>query len=497
MLSKFTSKFRSVSYLDKVFFLRKSQRFRFATTNVKQPKICIIGSGPAGFYTAQFILKHHNEALVDIFEKLPVPFGLVRYGVAPDHPEVKNATNSFEETARNPRCRFFGNVNVGVDVKSAELRDYYDGIVFAYGADDDKALNVPGEDANGVYPARTFVGWYNGLPAHADLIPKLDCNTAVIVGQGNVALDVARMLLAPLKLLQHTDISAHALEALSKSKIKNVHIIGRRSPLEVSFTIKELRELTRLDGIKTLFHSKDFLHIKSLIPQLPRSRKRLIDLMCKTALEPSQEKLNIVLRQWELSFLQSPVEILNDSNNNVCGIKLEKNKLIKKDDGTSTAIGTGEFSEIECGMVLRSIGYKSIHLEKGIPFDKRLGIIPNIDGRVVEDASSKKIVNGLYCSGWVKHGPVGVIVTTMNEAFSTAEKIVEDINYRNSSSSVDTSMDITVLLNDRGVDYITFEDYENIDVEEMRRGKQQEKPREKITSTSEMLRIALAKKKSN
>jgi len=308
--------------LSDLFFKRSCRNIRFVSTNSSQPRICIIGSGPAGFYTAQFILKRHNGALVDIFEKLPVPFGLVRYGVAPDHPEVKNATNTFEETARNPRCRFFGNVNVGQDIKAEELRKFYDGVVFAYGADDDKTLGIPGEKSKGVQPARTFVGWYNGLPAHVDLAPNLDCEKAVIIGQGNVALDVARMLLAPSELLQKTDISSHALKSLGDSKIKHIHIIGRRGPLDISFTIKELRELIRLNGVKSYFHRNDFTHIQSLIPELPRQKRRLIDLMCKTALKPNDETL--FSKQWELNFLRSPVQILTDADNHVRGIKVEK-----------------------------------------------------------------------------------------------------------------------------------------------------------------------------
>lgn len=480
----------SLSGICKFISRRCLGSIRHESSDTGQPRICIIGSGPAGFYTAQFILKHHNEARVDIFEKMPVPFGLVRYGVAPDHPEVKNATNTFEETARNPRCRFFGNVNVGQDVKAEELREMYDGVVFAYGADDDKTLGIPGEKANGVQAARTFVGWYNGLPAHADLNPNLNCEKAVIIGQGNVALDVARMLLAPHKLLQNTDISAHALEAIKNSSIKHVHIIGRRGPLDVSFTIKELRELIRLEEIKSAFHSDDFVHIKPIIKDLPRQRRRLIDLMCTTALSPP--KIDSYTKQWELDFFRSPVQILTDSSNNVSGIKLEKNRLMEKDDGSGTAaVGTGEFEELECGLVLRSIGYKSIHIEKGIPFDVKLGVIPNIGGRVVQEPSSKDIVKGLYCSGWVKHGPVGVIVTTMNQAFATAENIVEDMKNRSIGSSPGT--DIQSLFSERGVNFVSFSDYENIDKEEMFRGQQYDKPREKIISTTEMLNVALKK----
>lgn len=474
--------------------------FRSMTT---APRVCIIGSGPAGFYTAQYVLKHHDKAEVDIFEKLPVPFGLIRYGVAPDHPEVKNASSTFEEVAESRRCSFFGNVNVGHDIKANELRQFYDAVVFAYGADDDKRLHIPGEDAKGVYAARSFVGWYNGLPAHADLQPNLNCETAVIIGQGNVALDVARLLLSPTSLLEHTDICSHALAKLETSGIKKVHIIGRRGPVEVSFTTKELREMIRLDGTKPILHKEDFVDVRPKISELPRQRKRLIELMCKTAFDPvtpnEEARRNECIREWELNFLRTPHEILTDDDNNVCGIRLEKNRLVKNKDGGYTPEGTGKWEQFSCGMVLRSVGYKSIKVEEGIPFDVRLGVIPNFDGRVVDAPNSKKILKGLYCSGWVKHGPVGVIVTTMNEAFATGQHIVTDLNegVLGYSEEKMSSADMQTLMSKRGINYVTFEDYQNIDNEEMLRGRENKKPREKITSFNEMLKIAFRDKKSS
>lgn len=460
------------------------------------PRVGIVGSGPAGFYTAQHILKHHPTACVDIFEKLPVPFGLVRYGVAPDHPEVKNATNTFEEVAGNERFRFFGNINIGQDIKAVDLQNIYSAVVFAYGADDDKRLNIPGEEGKGLIAARSFVGWYNGLPAHVSLSPNFDCETAVIVGHGNVALDVARILLAPLKLLQHTDICQHAIDALQNNKIKRVILLGRRGAIEVAFTIKELREMIRLEGTKPVFHSDDFKGVRELIPELPRPRRRLVELMCKTALdEPSaKEKTQYenASTEWQLDFFSSPSEILLDHSNQVTGIRVEKNELIENNDGRMVAKGTGQTYDIECGMVLRSIGYKSIPLQEGVPFDHKMGVIPNIEGRVVEEAGSRQFVKGLYCSGWVKHGPVGVIVTTMNEAFATAEKIVEDLHSSNVNEG--TSEDVGDVLRDKGVDYVTYDDYLRIDQEELWRGKQSSKPREKMTSTTEMLKYASSTK---
>jgi len=451
-------------------------------------RVCIIGSGPAGFYTAQHILKNYGDVKVDIFEKLPVPFGLVRYGVAPDHPEVKNATSSFEEVAKDERCRFFGNVNIGVDLTANELRQHYEAVVFAYGADDDKKLNIPGEDSKGLLAARSFVGWYNGLPAHADLTPNLDCDTAIIVGQGNVALDVARILLAPISMLKHTDICEHAIEALRNSRIKNVHIIGRRSPLEVAFTIKELREQIKLPNCKPVFNQEHFKELKEEIRNVPRHRKRLMELMYKTAMEPPSLNSEGEVKKWYLDFLKSPVEVLNDGHNNVRALRMEQNQLVQGDKGVNRAIGTGKMVDLSCGLILRSIGYKSIRVEDGIPFDTRLGVIPNIDGRVVSEAGSKQLVKGLYCSGWVKHGPVGVIATTMNESYATAQNIVHDL--QSDDKVLNDSFDVEQVMNDRGIGFVSFENYEKINSEEIWRGLKCDKPREKITSSQEMLDVA-------
>lgn len=241
-------------------------------------RVCVVGSGPAGFYTAHQLRKRDPDARVDIVERLPVPFGLVRFGVAPDHPEVKNCINQFTELARSGHCRFIGNVSVGTDVSLSQLTPHYHAVVLAYGAEGDRVLGVPGEDLPGVYSARAFVGWYNGLPAHTNLNPDLSGETAVVVGQGNVALDVARMLLTPIDQLKTTDICQHALEQLAESKVRRVRLVGRRGPLQVAFTIKELREMTKLAGCRALLDPGDFEQCRQLMSSLPRPRKRLTEL---------------------------------------------------------------------------------------------------------------------------------------------------------------------------------------------------------------------------
>ncbi|XP_031700111.1 NADPH:adrenodoxin oxidoreductase, mitochondrial-like isoform X2 [Anarrhichthys ocellatus] len=221
-------------------------------------KVCIVGSGPAGFYTAQHLIKARQDVEVDIYERLPVPFGLVRFGVAPDHPEVKNVINTFTQTARQSRCHFYGNVSVGTDVSVEELRHAYHAVILSYGAEGNRSMGVPGEDLAGVHAAKDFVGWYNGLPSCRELRPDLSCETAVILGQGNVALDVARVLLAPLDILKKTDITQPALEALAESQVRRVLIVGRRGPMQVACTIKELREMVNLPNTRPELMAADF-----------------------------------------------------------------------------------------------------------------------------------------------------------------------------------------------------------------------------------------------
>ncbi|XP_059527120.1 NADPH:adrenodoxin oxidoreductase, mitochondrial isoform X2 [Myotis daubentonii] len=238
-----------------------SSRQQFSTQE-QTPQICVVGSGPAGFYTAQHLLKHHAQAHVDIYEKQLVPFGLVRFGVAPDHPEVKNVIHTFTQTALSERCAFHGNVVVGRDVTVPELREAYHAVVLSYGAEDHRALEIPGEELPGVFSARAFVGWYNGLPENRELAPDLSCDTAVILGQGNVALDVARILLTPPEQLEKTDITEASLGTLRQSQVKTVWIVGRRGPLQVAFTIKELREMIQLPGTRPILDPADFLGLQ-------------------------------------------------------------------------------------------------------------------------------------------------------------------------------------------------------------------------------------------
>lgn len=468
------------------WLLRKSNKSS-SVLNLRRHNhhVCIVGSGPAGFYTAQQLLKGNQEVKVDIYEKLPVPFGLVRYGVAPDHPEVKNVIHTFTQTAKNDRCSFIGNVTVGQDVTVEQLRQAYSAVILSYGANDDRNFGIPGEDLDNIVAARNFVGWFNGLPQDKDLEVNLDVESAVILGQGNVALDVARILLLPLEELQKTDISQHALEALKHSKIKKVYIVGRRGPLQVAFTIKELREMIKLSGTRPLLHTEDFKDLNTVIKDVPRQRKRLMELMYKTCMEPTENDINLwkqADREWELKFLRSPVEFLGTSA--VSGVRCAVNRLEGDNILTQTAARTNDTEDISCGLVLKSIGYTGETIEKGIPFDVKKGVISNIDGRVTD-------MSGVYCSGWISGGPVGVILTTMTDGFETGKLVLKDLaDGKLDYKGKDGKSSILSFLKSKGVQVVSFDDWEKIDKFEIEVGQLIGKPREKLVDINHMLSIA-------
>ncbi|XP_067572978.1 NADPH:adrenodoxin oxidoreductase, mitochondrial isoform X7 [Pseudorca crassidens] len=456
-------------------------------TEEQTPQICVVGSGPAGFYTAQHLLKHHSRAHVDIYEKQLVPFGLVRFGVAPDHPEVKNVINTFTRTAHSDRCAFHGNVVVGRDVTVQELRDAYHAVVLSYGAEDHRGLEIPGEELPGVLSARAFVGWYNGLPENRKLAPDLSCDTAVVLGQGNVALDVARILLTPPEYLEKTDITEAALGALRQSQVKTVWIVGRRGPLQVAFTIKELREMIQLPGTRPILDPADFLGLQDRIKEVPRPRKRLTELLLQAATEKpgvaEAARRASASRAWGLRFFRSPQQVLpSPDGRRAAGIRLAVTRLEGVGEATR-AVPTGAVEDLPCGLVLSSIGYKSRPIDPSVPFDPKLGVIPNMEGRVVD-------VPGLYCSGWVKRGPTGVITTTMTDSFVTGQILLQDLKAGLLPSGPRPGYAaIKALLGCRGVWPVSFSDWEKLDAEEVSRGQGAGKPREKLLDPQEMLRL--------
>ncbi|MCJ1474447.1 NADPH-adrenodoxin reductase [Lambiella insularis] len=447
----------------------------------------------------------NKDATVDMYEQLPVPFGLVRFGVAPDHPEVKNCQDKFEEVASSPRFNFIGNTDIGRDLPLSSLVPHYDAILFAYGASKDRRLNTQGEDdVDGIYSARAFVGWYNGLPEYANLSPKLDAGEeAVIVGQGNVALDVARTLLSDLDRLRTTDISEHALEALAKSKIKRVHVVGRRGPLQASFTIKEIRELMTLPKLGFDGVSADLL--PSDPSKLPRVQKRLTQLLMKgsTLASPAE-------KSWALDFCLSPTSFNSNTpqSNHLRSITFARTAFQSPDhtDPKATVQPTDQHITMPASAAFRSIGYKSEAIPGmqalNIPFNATSGTIPNANGgRILALSSNVKDqpaehLPGMYCSGWVKNGPTGVIATTMEDAFATAEAIAEDwandisLHAKDAASSLRGRWDgLKRGAGSWSLRPVSWEDWRRIDAAERERGRARGKQREKFTSTQQMLEV--------
>lgn len=416
---------------------------------------------------------------VDIYDKLPVPFGLVRFGVAPDHPEVKNVINSFTKVGSDPRVQFIGNVSLGSDVKLADLRRAYDAVVLCYGADQDVELKIPGENLPNVISARRFVGWYNGLPADKSIPVNLNVEDVTIFGQGNVAIDVARILLKSVDDLKATDITEHALAKLAESKVKIVRLIGRRGVLQVAFTIKEFREISNLSDVRTLIDNSHFEDIISILQDLPRPRKRLTELLLKTASE--SEALKQKTKILQILFLRSPLEFTG--NERINGVKLAVNRFKNLTSSTPTESQQIEMTDkkefLSTELIFRSIGYKCSKAEPEIPFN------------FFNCIGNARVMPGVYCAGWLQSGPVGVILSTMTDAFTTANHIFQDI--QNSVIRCEKSKPgyelIKPILRERGIPIVNWEGWKKIDELEVRRGKTLNKPREKITDINEMLNV--------
>ncbi|RLN67476.1 hypothetical protein BBP00_00001584 [Phytophthora kernoviae] len=439
-------------------------------------RVCVVGSGPGGFYATKYLLKEHTGVRVDMLEALPTPFGLVRSGVAPDHPEVKSVMNDFAKVAADERFRFLGNVRVGEDVRLADLQQHYHAVVLAYGAAGDRELGVPGEDLRGVMSARTFVNWYNGHPAFRDLDLDLqDVETAVVIGQGNVAVDCARILTKNVDELASTDIATHSVKVLRRSGVKKVLLVGRRG--------KDMKRS------KT---PSSELEIKE-----QRARKRMNDLLSKAAeqFDTTSDAERVV----QIKFLSSPAEILADEKDatRVGAIRIEKTSL-EGEPNQQRAVGTGEFEDIPCSLVLRSIGYKSLPIEADAPFDQRRHVVSNEQGRVVATSESGETepVVGLYCTGWAKRGPSGIIGTNIVDARETVSCIVEDFasgKFLHTNEENLAGLEaVEKLIKKRNPDkqLVRWTDYERLNSEENRRGELVGKPREKITSVAEMLAVA-------
>jgi ferredoxin--NADP+ reductase len=437
-------------------------------------RAAIVGSGPAGFYAADFLLK--AGVSVDLYERLPAPFGLVRYGVAPDHQTIKRVAAAFERTAKQSGFRFRGHVEIGRDLALEELRRAYHAVVLAYGASSDRRLGVPGEELAGSHAATAFVAWYNGHPEHEEDRYDLSSERAVVVGLGNVALDVARVLVRPHVELAGTDINERALAALRESRIREVVLLGRRGPSEAAFDQGELADIVALPGVEVIVEGDVSFELPDGADAAVRKNVEYLATL------PRVPTANVE-RRLRLRFLASPVE-LSGEGDRVCGLVYEDNELVAS-EGRVSARGTGRKHELATGLVIRSIGYQGLPLP-GAPFDVKRAIVPNLAGRVLTPDATPAV--GLYVTGWIRRGPTGLIGTNKACAKETVDALLTDFEALPTPTRDPSELD--ALLAERGVEVVSYDGWHAIDAAETARGAERGKVRDKFTSVADMLRVA-------
>ncbi len=458
-----------------------------AESKDKQIRVAVIGSGPAGFYACEHLFKKdEHDFSIDMYDRLPTPHGLVRSGVAPDHQKIKSVTRVYDKIASNEKFRFFGLVEYGKHITMEDLKKHYHVIVFATGAQTDRKMNIPGEDLEGSHTATEFVAWYNGHPDYRDYNFDLTQERVAIVGVGNVAVDVARILCRTEDELMQTDIADYALEALKKSRVKEVFLLGRRGPVQAAFTNPEVRELGNLDDAHAITRIEevelDEFTRELLEKKEDRSAVKKIEILNSYSEDIEFEKS----RKLHIRFLVSPVEILGDKEGHVKAVKLVKNELYKTQDGSLRPRATKEFEELPAGLVFRSIGYHGVPLPD-VPFHDTWGVIHNEKGRVL-DSETREHVQGIYSTGWIKRGPTGVIGTNKLDSAETVRCIAEDIVSGNILSPATPHPDrVLELIRERQPDYFTYEDWLRLNELEISRGEKQGRPRVKYTSIEEML----------
>lgn len=442
-------------------------------------RVAVVGAGPAGFFTADALLRRQSPVFeVDVFERLPTPFGLVRAGVAPDHQKIKSVTRTFDKTAQHGRFRFLGNVMVGRDLSAEELLVHYDQVVYAVGSSSDRRLGIPGEELAGCHAATAFVGWYNAHPDFRDFPFDLGVERAVVVGVGNVAIDIARVLLRDRDELAKTDIAGHALEALRASPLREVVLLARRGPAQAAFTPTELDDLWKLPGVAVHLDPKQLEPGGAREGALTAQEQRNLELMRKIAASPKEAP-----RTLRLEFLASPVELVDDGNGRVARVRVERNTLVPGADGPR-ARGTGQFFDVDAGLVFRSVGYFGEPIP-GVPFDAKRGIIPNVDGRVTRTPGGE-LLPGSYAVGWIRRSATGVVGTNKADAQAVSELVVEDVA-RLPARALPPAAQLDALLASRGVHVATFSDWAKLDALEVAAGRDAGKVREKFATVSEMM----------
>ena len=447
-------------------------------------RLAIVGAGPAGIYAADLIIKSELrdfDVSIDLFDLLPAPYGLVRYGVAPDHPRIKGIIRALYEVLDRGDIRFFGNVEYGKDITLDDLKTHYNAVIFSTGAVKDANLNIPGIELDGSFGAAAFVNWYD---AHPDFERSWDLSAKeiAVLGNGNVALDVARVLSKPAEAMLSTDIPDNVYQGLLASQATDVHVFGRRGPAQVKFSPLELREAVHIEGVDTIVYEEDFQYDEGSQEAIDSNNQTRV--MVKTLEELRSNEVTGAKRRLHLHFFSAPVEILG-KDGKVAGIKIERTKL----DGTGNVKPTGEFREFPIQAVYRAVGYFGSELSE-VPFDEKAGIIPNNKGRVLD--TDGKHIPGVYATGWIKRGPVGLIGHTKSDAIETIAQIIEDKNnwWQPISPSEDS---ITELLTSRNIDFVGWPEWLRIDAEEKRLGEAQERERIKLVEREDFLTVAKKK----
>ena len=446
-------------------------------------RVVIIGSGPAGFYAAEALLKRADTVVdVDMFDRLPTPYGLVRGGVAPDHQKIKTVIRVYATTAARPTFRFLGNVRLGRDLTVEELRRHYHQIIYATGNEADRRLGIPGEGMARCTPATVFVGWYNGHPDYRHAKIDLSVHRIAVVGNGNVAVDAARILLRTPAELEKTDIAAHALEALRNSQVREVFILGRRGPEQAAFTPAELKELGKMEAADPVIAPGELAGcVGSESTGNAEKDKNLKILRSFAAQQPRAKAKKLHLR-----FLVSPTEVIADAAGNVAGLLLAKNRLEARPDGTVAARGTGEIELLEVGMVLPAIGYAAERIA-GVPYDEKVRVIANEDGRVVDPASRAVIANE-YVVGWARTGAQGLIGEHKRASAHVVGHMIAD-GAELATRALPKRDAIVSLLRERGVQVVSFKDWKQLDDVEVVRGARRGAPRDKIVDVEAMLAV--------
>jgi ferredoxin/flavodoxin---NADP+ reductase len=450
-------------------------------------RVAVIGAGPAGFYVAEHVLRR-NELVVDVdmFDRLPTPYGLVRAGVAPDHQKIKAVTVAFDKVAAHPRFRFFGGVELGKDVDVTDLRTHYHQIVYTTGAQTDRRMNIPGEDLPGSHPATEFVAWYNGHPDYVDCQFDLTQERVAVVGVGNVAVDVARILCRTPEELARTDIADHALEALRHSRVREVYLLGRRGAAQAAFTNPEIKELGELEAADIVVRpgevELDAVSREALEKSSDRASIKKVEILQSYAQRPVSGKP----RQLIVRFLVSPVAVLDNEAGAVGGLRLVRNRLVASAIGAIQAQPTDQVEELAAGLVFRSVGYRGVPLP-GVPFDEKWGVVLNEKGRVL-DPDTKHPLPGEYTAGWIKRGPTGVIGTNKPDASETVAGMLEDVAAGATLVPAEPEADAAErLVRQRQPHYVSYEDWLRLNELEVTRGRAQGRPRVKFTRVDEML----------